>query len=170
MVSNSKNNFVVGEKVIYPNHGVGIIEQVYSRTVSGRQESFYHLKITSNNMMVMVPEANAQDVGLRKLIKKGEVNKVLLHLKRTKVNSAPDWKNRFKENSEKMRTGLIFEVADVLKSLYQLSTNRILSFREKKMLDRARHLVVSEVATVSKVSEDKAGKLIEQALIQQTTP
>ena len=118
----------------------------------------------------MVPEANAQDVGLRKLIKKGEVNKVLLHLKRTKVNSAPDWKNRFKENSEKMRTGLIFEVADVLKSLYQLSTNRILSFREKKMLDRARHLVVSEVATVSKVSEDKAGKLIEQALIQQTTP
>ena len=74
------------------------------------------------------------------------------------------------ENSEKMRTGLIFEVADVLKSLYQLSCNRILSFREKKMLDRARHLVVSEVATVSRVSEDKAGQMIDQALIQQTAP
>ena len=95
---------------------------------------------------------------------------MLLHLKKTKVNNASDWKNRFKENSEKMRTGLIFEVADVLKSLFQLSSNRILSFREKKMLDRARHLVVSEVATVSRVSEDKAGQMIDQALIQQTAP
>ena len=170
MVNNSKNNFVVGESVIYPNHGIGIIEQVYHRKESGREESFYHLRITANNLMVMIPSTNVLDVGLRRLIKKGEVNKVLLHLKETKINSAPDWKNRFKENSEKMRTGLIFEVADVLKSLYQLSSNRILSFREKKMLDRARHLVVSEVATVSRVSEDKAGKLIDQALLQQIAP
>ena len=170
MVNNSKNNFVVGESVIYPNHGIGIIEQVYHRKESGREEAFYHLRITANNLMVMIPSTNVLDVGLRRLIKKGEVNKVLLHLKETKINSAPDWKNRFKENSEKMRTGLIFEVADVLKSLYQLSSNRILSFREKKMLDRARHLVVSEVATVSRVSEDKAGKLIDQALLQQMGP
>ena len=170
MVNNSKNNFIVGESVIYPNHGIGIIEQVYHRKESGRKESFYHLRIIANNLMVMIPSTNVLEVGLRKLIRKGEVTKVLLHLKKTKVNNASDWKNRFKENSEKMRTGLIFEVADVLKSLFQLSSNRILSFREKKMLDRARHLVVSEVATVSRVSEDKAGQMIDQALIQQTAP
>jgi CarD family transcriptional regulator len=100
------------------------------------------------------------------LIKKAEVKKVLEHLKHTEVKNASDWKNRFKENSEKMRTGCIFEVADVLKSLSQLSINRILSFREKKMLDRARQLIVSELATVSDVSEDKAEQLIDGALLQ----
>lgn len=162
----SSNSFTVGEKVVYPNHGVGVIEQIDSRSMSGRQEAFYHLKIAANNMMVMIPATNAQDVGLRKLIKKREVNKVLLRLKKAKVANTPDWKNRFKENSEKMRTGCIFELADVLRSLSQLSVNRILSFREKKMLDRSRQLIITEVATVSKVTEDKAGQLIDRALLQ----
>ena len=162
----SADIFVIGEKVVYPNHGVGVIEQIDSRRISGREEAFYHLKIAANNMMVMIPATNARDVGLRKLIKKGEVDKVLLHLKNTKVKNASDWKNRFKENSEKMRTGCIFEVSDVLKSLSQLSINRILSFREKKMLDRARQLIISEVATASNVSEDKAQELIDSALLQ----
>ena len=166
MPRESFNSFAVGEKVVYPNHGVGVIEQIDRRSNSGRQESFYHLKIAANNMMVMIPATNVQDVGLRKLIKKREVNKVLLHLKKSKVANAPDWKNRFKENSEKMRTGCIFELADVLKSLSQLSINRILSFREKKMLDRARQLIITEVATVSKLTEDKAGQLIDRALLQ----
>jgi len=148
--------FSVGEKVVYPNHGVGVIEQINIRSISGRQESFYQLKIVSNNMMVMVPAANVEDVGLRKLIKRDEVNKVIDHLRKSKIANHPDWKNRFKENSEKMRTGCIFEVADVLKSLSFLSHNRILSFREKKMLDRARYLIISEVATVENVSEQNS--------------
>jgi CarD family transcriptional regulator len=160
------NSFAIGEKVVYPNHGVGVIEQINRRSMSGKPEAFYHLKIAANNMMVMIPATNATDVGLRRLIKKAEVKKVLEHLKHTEVKNASDWKNRFKENSEKMRTGCIFEVADVLKSLSQLSINRILSFREKKMLDRARQLIVSELATVSDVSEDKAEQLIDGALLQ----
>ncbi len=166
MLNASANSFAIGDKVVYPNHGVGVIEQIDHRSISGKPQAFYHLKIAANNMMVMIPATNAHDVGLRRLIKKGEVNKVLLHLKNTKVKNATDWKNRFKENSEKMRTGCIFEVADVLKSLSQLSINRILSFREKKMLDRARQLIVSELATVSDVSEDKAQQLIEGVLLR----
>ena len=166
MAQASNNSFAIGDKVVYPNHGVGVIEQINRRSMSGKLEAFYHLKIAANNMMVMIPATNATDVGLRRLIKKAEVNKVLKHLKDTKVKNASDWKNRFKENSEKMRTGCIFEVADVLKSLSQLSINRILSFREKKMLDRARQLIVSELATVSDVSEDKAEQLIDGALLQ----
>jgi CarD family transcriptional regulator len=159
-------NFSVGEKVVYPNHGVGVIEQINVRNVSGHQQSFYQLKIVSNSMMVMVPAANVRDVGLRKLIKRDDVNKVLERLKKSKVTNHPDWKNRFKENSEKMRTGCIFEVADVLKSLSFLSHNRILSFREKKMLDRARYLVVSEVATVENLPEQRVEELVDRALFQ----
>jgi CarD family transcriptional regulator len=158
-------NFTVGEKVIYPNHGVGVIEKINQREVSGRQEAFYQLKIVSNSMMVMIPTANIGDVGLRKLIKKEVVNKVFEHLRTSQVSSAADWKNRFKENSEKMRTGDIFDVADVFKSLHGLSHTRILSFREKKMLDRARYLLISEVATVWNLAEEKVEELIDRALL-----
>ncbi len=157
-------NFSVGEKVIYPNHGVGVIERINQREVSGRQEAFYQLKIVSNSMMVMIPMSNVGDVGLRKLIKKDVVNRVLEHLKKSVVNCSADWKNRFKENSEKMRTGCIFDVADVFKSLHSLSHTRILSFREKKMLDRARYLLISEVATVWNMPEAKVEELIDRAL------
>ena len=156
--------FSVGEKVVYPNHGVGVIEQINVRSVSGHLESFYQLKIVSNNMMVMVPAANVRDVGLRKLIKRDEVNKVLDHLKKSKVANHPDWKNRFKENSEKMRTGCIFEVADVLKNLSFLSHNRILSFREKKMLDRARYLLVTELAMSKNMEEVEIEDMLNKAL------
>ncbi len=78
-------NFIVGEKVIYPNHGVGVIEKINQREVSGRQESFYQLKIVSNSMMVMIPTSNIDDVGLRKLIKKEVVNKVFEHLRKSQV-------------------------------------------------------------------------------------
>ncbi len=158
-------NFSVGEKVVYPNHGVGVIERINICNLSGYQQSFYQLKIISNSMMVMVPTANVLDVGLRRLIKKDEVNKVLDHLKTAKVSNHPDWKNRFKENSEKMRTGGIFEVAEVLKCLSFLSHNRVLSFREKKMLDRARYLIISEVATVENLPEVKVEELVDRALI-----
>jgi CarD family transcriptional regulator len=158
-------NFIVGEKVIYPNHGVGVIEKINQREVSGRQEAFYQLKIVSNSMMVMIPTSNIGDVGLRKLIKKEVVNKVFEHLRKSQVTSATDWKNRFKENSEKMRTGCIFDVTDVFKSLHSLSHTRILSFREKKMLDRARYLLISEVATVWNLAEEKVEELIDRALL-----
>jgi CarD family transcriptional regulator len=158
-------DFLVGEKVVYPNHGVGIIEKINQREVSGRREAFYQLKIISNSMMVMIPTANVADVGLRKLIKKEVVNQLLEHLKKSAVTCAADWKNRFKENSEKMRTGCIFDVADVFKGLQALSHTRILSFREKKMLDRARYLLISEVATVWNISEGRVEELIDRALV-----
>jgi len=159
-------NFTVGEKVVYPNHGVGVIERINTRDVGGRQESFYQLKIISNSMMVMIPTSNVEDVGLRKLIKKDEIKDVMDHLKRTHISNHSDWKNRFKENSEKMRTGSILDVADVFKSLSSLNHTRVLSFREKKMLDRARYLIISELAMVWNVSEDKVEDLIDRSLLK----
>ncbi len=156
--------FTIGEKVIYPNHGVGVIEKINSREVSGHRESFYQLKMVANSMMVMIPISNVSDVGLRKLIKKEAVNEVLDHLKSTGIRAHTDWKNRYKENSDKMRTGSIFDVADVFKSLYSLSHERVLSFREKKMLDRARYLVISELSTVWNLPELKVQEMVEHTL------
>jgi len=139
--------FKIGDKVVYPNHGVGVIEQISYGMLDGRTETYYMLRITSNSLKVMVPRSNAAAVGLRPVIRNGDTCKVLGYLEKGKFNSHHDWKHRFKENSERMRTGSLIEVAAVLKSLVALSHSKPLSFREKKMLERAKYLLVTELAT-----------------------
>ena len=108
--------FKVGERVVYPNHGVGVIEQISYGATSGRTEKYYLLRIQSSGLRVMVPQSNATSVGLRPLIRNQEASKVLVYLEKGTFNNHRDWKDRFKENSEKMRTGSLLEVATVLKS------------------------------------------------------
>jgi CarD family transcriptional regulator len=150
-------DFKIGDKVVYPNHGVGIIEQVSFSYLNGRSERCYMLKISTGGLRVMVPETNAQNVGLRRVISSTEARKILGFLEGNhhSNNGHSDWKHRFKENSERMRTGSLLDVAAVLKSLLALSRTKPLSFREKKMLERARFLLVSELATAQRSSETK---------------
>ncbi len=155
-------DFKIGDKVVYPNHGVGIIEQISYGVLNGRTEKYYMLRIQSSGLKVMVPQTNAIAVGLRPVIRCGETVKVLGYLETGKFNSHHDWKHRFKENSERMRTGALIEVAAVLKSLVALSRSKPLSFREKKMLERAKFLLVSELATARNTSE----RHIEDALVK----
>ena len=136
----STQSFSVGDKVVYPNHGVGVIEQISSRTIGSTVERFYLLKIQASSLKVMVPFENVNSVGMRKVVRNGEIQKILDYLCDGKCDSNADWKDRFKENSDKMRTGSLMEVAVVLKSLLQLGQSKPLSFREKKMLERARYL------------------------------
>lgn len=145
--------YKVGDKVVYPNHGVGLIEQISHANPENGPERFYLLRILSSGLKVTVPACNATTVGLRRVIRLNEVSKVLCFLSNGKCNSHRDWKWRYKENSEKMRTGSLLQVAEVLKSLAALSKTKALSFREKKMLDRARYLLISELATVRGVTE-----------------
>ena len=158
------NQFEIGDKVVYPNHGVGIIEKISNRLVQGKFERFYLLRICSNDILVMVPTVNAGDVGLRKIIEKKDVNQLLSYLANDKFFSQRDWKDRFKENSERMRSGSIFHVAEVFKNLVQLSRVKPLSFREKRMLDRARFLLISELATVMNLREPEVEERIEKAV------
>jgi CarD family transcriptional regulator len=154
-------DYKIGDKVVYPNHGVGIIEQINFGVMNGRTEKYYMLKIYSSGLKVMVPATNAISVGLRPVIRNGETLKVLSFLEKGKPNSHHDWKHRFKENSERMRTGALIEVAAVLKSLVSLSRTKPLSFREKKMLERAKFLLVSELATARNTSaETMEGALV----------
>jgi len=138
--------FQIGDKVIYPNHGLGVIERIEEKTILGTTCGFYSLRITSNDTMVLVPVANADCVGLRPAIGDSEVDRLFRILGDGKIDSQQNWKGRFKDNSEKMRSGSIYDVADVLKSLTLLSKSKNLSFREKRMLDRARFLVISEIS------------------------
>jgi CarD family transcriptional regulator len=156
--------FKVGERVVYPNHGVGVIEQITHNNLNGRAEEFYLVRILSNGLRVTVPCLNADCVGLRRTIKPGEVPRVLRRLKNGKIENHRDWKSRFKLNSEKMRTGSLYDVAEVLKNLVELSQNKVLSFREKKMLERARQLLVAELAAVRNVSTTTIEQALEKAL------
>src|SRR5437660_3705942 len=105
------DQFEIGDKVVYPKHGVGIIEKISNRLVSGKFERFYLLRICSNDILVMVPTSNAVDVGLRKIVERRDVDQLLTLLANRDFLSPKDWKDRFKENSEKMRSGSIYHVA-----------------------------------------------------------
>ena len=141
-------DFHVGDKVVYPNQGVGVVEQISRRNLTGQTELFYMLKLGSNGMRVMVPMTNVMSVGLRRVASGREIGTVLDYLDNGGVVAPQDWKDRFKENSEKMRSGSLLQVAEVLKALLFLSQEKPLSFREKKMLDRSWQLLVDEISAV----------------------
>jgi CarD family transcriptional regulator len=159
-MSSADVNFHIGDKVVYPNHGVGIIEQIGSRSIGANVERYYLLNIKASSLKVMVPCHNAASVGLRRVIRNGEVQKVLDLLAVVENGSNGDWKDRFKENSDRMRTGSLLEVASVMKSLIALHQSKPLSFREKKMLERARYLLVSELALARNCDETKIEELL----------
>ena len=140
--------FEVGDKVIYPNHGLGIVERIEDKTILGTTCGFYHLRIVANETTVLVPVSNVDGVGLRRAISDDEVERLFGLLGDGKIDNHQNWKGRFKDNSDKMRSGSIYEVADVLKSLTFLAKSKSLSFREKRMLDRAKFLIISEVSEV----------------------
>lgn len=156
--------FQVGEKVVYPNHGVGTIENISTRSFGARDERFYLLRLLCNSMTVMVPFSHVTDVGLRKITKAGEIARVLNFLASGTCKSSSDWKIRFKVNSEKMRGASLLEIAEVFKSLLIIQADKPLSFREKKMLDRARQMLIGEVSICRAVPEPEAIDLLQKAL------
>jgi CarD family transcriptional regulator len=161
--------FQVGDKVIYPNHGLGVVEKIEEKTILGTTCGFFHLRILSNETTVLVPVANVDNVGLRRAITDQEVERLFHLIGDGKIDNHANWKGRFKDNSDKMRTGSIYDMADVLKSLTFLSKSKSLSFREKRMLDRAKSLIVSEVSEVMRVTaatvEDRVEKALERCFM-----
>ncbi len=157
-------SFQIGEKVVYPNQGVATIENISIRSFGLQNERFYLLRLLSSSLTVMIPFSHVQDVGLRKVTRNGQLSKVLCYLASGECKCHGDWKNRFKVNAEKMRGGDLFEMAEVLKSLLVLQQCKPLSFREKKMLDRARHMLIMELAISRGIAPEDATRMIEKAL------
>lgn len=157
-------SFEVGDKVIYPNHGLGVVEGIETKTILGTTCGFYHLRMVANETTVLVPVDNVDNVGLRRAIPDKEVERLFLLLSDGKIENHSNWKGRFKDNSDKMRSGSIYDVVDVLKNLTFLSRSKTLSFREKRMLDRAKFLVISEISEVLRETATVVEERVDRAL------
>lgn len=163
-MSSVKMGFKVGEKLVYPNHGVTIVEQIGESAIMGAGDTYYHLRLLANNSRLVVPIGNSDRVGLRRLYQQKEMKGLIGLLEERVQKSHSDWKGRYRDNLEKMKTGRLEDVAEVLKNLNEVSKKKSLSFREKKMYDRAKYLLVSEVAIVKGMTELDAEKLIDKSL------
>jgi CarD family transcriptional regulator len=157
-------NFQVGDKVVYPNQGVGTVENITFRTFGATREPFYLLRFGSNSSMtVVVPCSNAANIGLRRVTQEREISRLLHYLSSENRSVTADWKSRYKENTVKMQSNDPLKIAEVLKSLLCVHSGRTLSFREKRMLDCARRVLTSEIATSAGVSEPQALSILQNA-------
>jgi CarD family transcriptional regulator len=147
--------FRVGDLAVYPAHGVGLIESIETREVLGHEQDFYIMKILENDMIIMIPVNNVESVGLRDIIDRDEVDKVYAIMKKRDI--PPDnqtWNRRYRDYMEKIKTGSVYEVAEVLRDLYLLKTDKDLSFGERKMLDTAESLLLKELSIAKKTDEN----------------
>ncbi len=156
--------FKVGDRLVYPNHGVGIVEGLQESMLDGSARPCYQLRLLGNNSRVMVPVSNSDRIGLRPLTRRNELGGVFRVLEDGNVELSGDWKGRYKQNLDKMRSGRLTEIADVLKNLSWVQKQKALSFREKKMYERARYLIVSEIAQINGLPEAEVEGEVDKAL------
>jgi CarD family transcriptional regulator len=151
--------FKSGDLAVYPAHGVGVIERIESQEISGCRQDFYVMRILDNNMIIMIPTQNVNNVGLREIIGQNEVPKLYSILKkRDVVIDNQTWNRRYREYMDKIKTGSVYEVAEVYRDLLILKVDKDLSFGERKMLDTARSLLVKEISLAKKVEEKQIEK------------
>jgi CarD family transcriptional regulator len=156
--------FKVGDKVVYPSQGVSVVEQISKEVLAGTEMKCYHLRLVNSESKVMVPVANSERVGLRPLSEKKLVKKAMRRLKAAGGENAEDWKDRYRANLDRIKTGDLEEIVDVLLCLAEVAGRKTLSFRERKMYDHARQLLVNEVAEVEKRDAEKVEQQVEDAL------
>lgn len=158
-----KNMFAAGDMAVYPSHGVGRIEDIEAQTIGGIDQSFYVLRILDNDMMIMIPTATSGNVGLRPIISKNEVKKVVDILKDRDIKvSVQTWNRRYRDYMDKIKTGSVFEVAIVLRDLLLLKGDKDLSYGERKMMDTAKTLLVKEISLARNVEEEKVENQIDK--------
>ena len=155
--------FAAGDMAVYPSHGVGRIEDIEVQTIGGIDQAFYVLKILDNDMTIMIPTATSENVGLRPIISRNEVKKVVDILKDRDIKlSAQTWNRRYRDYMDKIKTGSVFEVAVVLRDLLLLKGDKDLSYGERKMMDTAKSLLIKELSLAKKIEEEKMEKQIDK--------
>ena len=148
--------FKIGDLAVYPAHGVGVIEKIETQENAGFSQDFYVMRILENDMIIMIPIENVDNVGLRELIGLNEIPKLYSILeKRDVVVDNQTWNRRYREYMDKIKTGSVFEVAEVYRDLLMLKVEKDLSFGERKMLDTARTLLVKEISLARNVEEEQ---------------
>ena len=156
--------FKIGDKIFYPNQGLGVIEDIQEENYYGENFRIYHVRILYNDTLVLVPSSNAIEIGIRKPISGETIEKIFGFMRNGEVDVTMNWKGRYKEHLNLMKSGLILDMAFVLKSLFYLSLIKPLSFREKKMMEKAKNLIVTEISEVSSISTSEIEKKVLQDL------
>lgn len=158
-----KKEFSKGDLAVYPAHGVGYIESIESKEINGDTMNFYMMKIVENGMVIMIPTSNVESVGLREVIPETEVPQVY-KVMQEKGQGADNqtWNRRYREYMDKIKTGSIYDVAEVFRDLFQLKLEKDLSFGERKLLDTAQNLLVQELSTAKDIDEKSMMQEIER--------
>jgi len=156
--------FKIGDKVVYPMHGAGVIEAIEEKEILGERQQYYVLRLPIGNMKVMVPTSSGENVGLRQVIGHDEVQKVLRILKGVSTQMPGNWNRRYRANLEKIKSGNIFEVAEVVRNLTRREREKGLSSGEKRMLESARQILISELVLATEVEEDETRSMLEEML------
>ncbi len=156
--------FNIGDKVVYPMHGAGIIESIEEREILGEKKPYYVMRMPIGNMKVMIPMANVGEIGLRKVIEEEEVNVVFNILSDKSSPMSTNWNRRYRANLEKIKSGNIYELAEVVRNLSHRDKKKGLSTGEKKMLDNARQILISELVLAKDGKEEHIRGLLEEYL------
>lgn len=155
----------MGDKVVYPMHGAGIIEAIEEKEVLGRSERYYVMRMPIGDLRVMIPMSSVEELGLREVISKEDVRKVFQVLQGETTSMSQNWNRRYRANMEKIKSGDIYEVAEVVRNLSLRKKEKGLSTGESRMLDNARQILISELVLAKDIDEDAAEGLID-ALIE----
>lgn len=155
--------FSAGDMAVYPAHGVGRIKAIETQNIGGVDQAFYVMKILDNDMTIMIPTINSDNVGLRAIISRKEVDKVIEILKERDIKiSSQTWNRRYRDYMEKIKTGSVFEVAVVLRDLFILRVDKELSYGERKMMETAKSLLIKELSLAQDLAEEKIEQQIEE--------
>ncbi len=154
--------FEKGDLAVYPAHGVGCIESIETKEINGNSMSFYMMKIMENGMTIMIPTGNVESVGLREVIPRKEIPKVYeVMQEKAHIVDHQTWNRRYRDYMDKIKTGSIYDVAEVFRDLFHLKLEKDLSFGERKLLDTAQNLLVKELSTAKDIDEQSTIQEIE---------
>lgn len=147
--------FKIGDNAVYPSHGVGVVRGIQEKNIGGKKKYFYVLQLIENGSTILIPTDKVKDVGLRAIISQREVDKIytILRSKEMAVDNQT-WNRRYREYMEKIKTGSVYEIAEVMRDLFRLKCEKDLSFGERKMLDTAKNLLVKELSLARRVNEE----------------
>jgi CarD family transcriptional regulator len=168
----AKPRFAVGDLAVYPAHGVGQITAIETRVVNGEKHDFYIMKVLENGMVIMIPTWNVESVGLRDIIDQKDIPKIYEVMRSRKGGPGDNqtWNRRYREYMDKIKTGSLFDVAEVFRDLFRLKITKDLSFGERKLYDTAQVLLVKELSTAMKTDEKSVLKNIEALFAENGSP
>jgi CarD family transcriptional regulator len=156
--------FNIGDKIVYPMHGAGVIVDIENVEILGEKRRYYIMKMPIGDMKVMVPVDSVEDIGIRQIVSEEDMKKVIKILKGNKSEMSQNWNRRYRANMNRIKSGDIFEIAEVVRNLMILDTEKGLSTGERKMLNSARQMLVSEMALVCDFNVDETERLIEESV------